>query len=85
VRTIPRYRVLTPRSPGRYSAIGLLTLDGVAAESLAAYLMKEHEIFTAVLNHPAVQGVRVTPGLPTSQAHIDRLLDALHAAQEYFA
>jgi selenocysteine lyase/cysteine desulfurase len=84
LRTFPRFRVLTPRTAGRYGAIGLLTLEGVPVESLSEYLMKDHRIFTAVQKHPAVSGVRVTPGLPTSQEHISRLLAALQAAADYF-
>jgi selenocysteine lyase/cysteine desulfurase len=82
IRSIPRYRVLTPREPGRSGAIGLLSLEGVPASALVEYLMREHGIFTAVQKTPGESGVRITPGLPTSREHIGRLLTALQAAAD---
>jgi selenocysteine lyase/cysteine desulfurase len=80
LRKLSGFRVLTPRGAGRYGAIGLFTLDGMPAEALCDYLMKEHRIFTVVHRLPQVSGVRVTPGLPTSQEDIQRLLEGLQAA-----
>jgi len=42
-------------------------------------LMENNGIFVNAFDHPAVQGVRVTPGLPTSVNEIHRLVDALQA------
>jgi selenocysteine lyase/cysteine desulfurase len=85
VRALPRFRVLTPRAPGRFGAIGLLTLEGVPADALCDYLMKEHQIFTAVQHLPSTSGVRITVGLPTPFSHVTRLLEALAAAADHFA
>jgi selenocysteine lyase/cysteine desulfurase len=80
LRVMPHYQVLTPSAPARHGAIGLLCLKGVAGKILAEYLMDEHRIFTVVQKLPSVSGVRVTPGLPTSQQDIDRLLEGLRMA-----
>jgi selenocysteine lyase/cysteine desulfurase len=85
LRARERFRVLTPRAAGRHGAIGLLNLAGVAPEALFDYLLREQHIFTVVQKNAAVGGVRVTPGLPTSQEHIDRLNEALQAAAAHFA
>jgi len=74
LRSWPRFRVLTPQAAGRYGAIGLLSLDGAPAEALVDYLLEEHKIFTVAMKLRSETAVRVTPGLPTSRAHIDRLL-----------
>ena len=84
LRQLPRFRVFTPAAAGRYGALGLCTLEGVSAGSLCDYLMREHRIFTAVQSLPSFNGVRVTPGLPTSHEHMLRLVDALLAAADHF-
>jgi selenocysteine lyase/cysteine desulfurase len=85
LRAMPRFRVFTPRASGRHGAIGLFTLEGVSPETLFEYLLIEHRLFTVVQKNAAVGGVRITPGLPTSQADIARLLEALAAATRHFA
>src|SRR2546430_8371557 len=37
VRALPHFQVFTPRAQGRYGAIGLLALEGVAAQALSEY------------------------------------------------
>lgn len=80
VRTWDRYRLLTPRDPARHGAIGAMELVGVRAETLFEYLLKEHGVFTSVQRVGLGGAVRVTPGLPTTRAHIDRLLEGLRKA-----
>ena len=80
LRADSRYKVLTPRAPERHGAIGLLALSGVPAVRLCEYLLSKHGLLTAVHKLPLESGVRITPGLPTSLAHIYRLNDALRAA-----
>lgn len=80
LRADSRYTVLTPLAPHRHGAIGLLALSGVPAERLHEYLWSKHSLLTAVHKLPLGSGVRITPGLPTSLAHISRLNEALRAA-----
>lgn len=75
----------TPDATGRYASVGNVGLAGVAPRALADYLMEQHTIFTAPVNHAKIQGVRVTPGMPTLAEHVDRLADAMHAARRHFA
>jgi selenocysteine lyase/cysteine desulfurase len=42
-------------------------------------LWNAHRIFVNAIDHPVVQGVRVTPGLPTSVAEIDLLVSAIRS------
>lgn len=85
VRGWPRFRVLTPREPGQHGAIGALTLDGVAAPTLFDYLLAEHGLLTTVQRPRFGEVLRVTPGMPTSPAHIERLLVALQAAERHLS
>jgi selenocysteine lyase/cysteine desulfurase len=77
VATIPGFRVLTPRDPGRSGALGLVAHDRIPAQELVRRLMDEHNILTAVQKLPSVAGLRAVPGLPTPRGHLDRLVEAL--------
>lgn len=76
-RSLPGVTVHTPAEPGRYGAIGLFTVEGWTAAHLQKHLMEEHGLFTAVQSPPSGPGVRVVPGLPTSEREINALIDAI--------
>ncbi len=85
VRAMPRVRVLTPAAAARHGAVGNIAIDGVAPRELADYWMKAHTIFTVGIEHPVVRGVRVTPGVPTPRAHVERFVAAVASAVKHFA
>lgn len=74
------FRVLSPRHAQRQTALGLVALPGVPAETLRNTLERDHHLFTAAMSVGAEAGVRITPGLPTSLADIDALVAALRTA-----
>lgn len=74
----------TPDDPARSASVGNVGLAGVEPRALADYLMQQHAIFTAPVNHAKVKGVRVTPGMPTLVEHIDQFVEAMHAARKHF-
>ena len=82
-RRLARYRVLTPSRPGSFGAIGAVTLDGVPAIALRDYLLEKHALFTAVVSLPMGDALRISPGMPTSAAEIDHLLEGLEAAANH--
>jgi selenocysteine lyase/cysteine desulfurase len=85
VRDLPRVRVLTPRDPQRYCALGAFNIDGMPAQEVAAQLMARHRIFTVVRKVSEGGGVgvgagdcvRVTPHLYTTTAELDALVAAI--------
>jgi selenocysteine lyase/cysteine desulfurase len=77
VRTLSRVRVLTPSDPTRHGAIGAFSIEGMEPRAIVDRLMREHGIFVNAIDHPFLRGVRVTPGMPTTAEHIDRLVLAL--------
>jgi selenocysteine lyase/cysteine desulfurase len=83
VRDRPGFTVNTPRDPARHGGVGSVAVAGIEPVALADYWMKEHGIFT--VGTPAVPGVRVTPGIPTPLAHVQRFVEALEAAHKRFA
>ena len=76
-RTLPRIRVITPRSPARHGAIGAFVVEGLDPVLVAQRLMTDHGIFVNATDHPSLKAVRVTPGMPTSTEQIDKLVAAL--------
>ncbi len=78
-RSLPGLHIVTPRSPERHGAIGTFFIDGMDPAEVVRRLWSEHRIFVKAVGHARVQGVRVTPGLPTLAEDIDRLIQALHA------
>lgn len=76
-RTLPRIRVLTPESPARHGAIGAFAIDGIPPAAVVKELMESHRIFVNAVEHPLVTGVRVTPGVCSSVADVDHLVEAL--------
>mgnify|MGYP003670763870 FL=1 len=75
----------SPRDPRRYASVGNVGIDGVDGIDLANYWWETHNIFTVGIRHPKVPGVRVTPGMPTPVEHVDRFVEAIHAALKHFA
>ena len=80
LRGMSRFRLFTPQQPQRHGAIGAFALEGAPAEKLCAYLMEKHQLFTAAQKVGTESVVRITPGLPTSRAEIERLVGALESA-----
>jgi selenocysteine lyase/cysteine desulfurase len=78
LRERPGFRVLTPAASERHGALGAFAVEGASAQALSDRLLREHGLFTAVVQVPGTSAVRVTPGLPTSAADLERLLAALH-------
>ena len=77
VRTLPNVHVFTPRASDRYCAIASLGIAGVTATALSAMLMEKYKIFTVVRQIGNRDGVRITPHLFTTIAHLDALVFAI--------
>lgn len=77
-RQLPRVQLLTPRDPARHGALGAFTIEGLAPRTIVDRLLGEHGLFVNAFDAP-LSAVRVTPGIHTPVAHLDRLVAALHA------
>ncbi|MDL5049507.1 aminotransferase class V-fold PLP-dependent enzyme [Oscillatoria amoena NRMC-F 0135] len=67
----------TPIQNERTGAIANFALMGYTPTQLAAALYDSYKIFTVGIETPAVNGVRVTPHLYTTQQHLDALISAV--------
>ncbi|SDZ42483.1 aminotransferase class V-fold PLP-dependent enzyme [Pseudomonas salomonii] len=78
VRGLPGIEVLTPDDPRLYCAITAFKFTGRDQHEMADRLLKEYDLFTTTRTGAAFGTcIRVTPGLVTSAADIDVLVNAI--------
>ena len=78
VANIPKIKVLTPwQDSARCCAIANIAVDGYTPAELAETLFKQYKIFTVAIQHPIVNGIRVTPHLSTKLEDLDALVNAI--------
>ena len=85
VRDRERIALNTPADPARHGALGNVGIEGVDSKELARFFIERHNIFTTPKSIKGLfTGVRVTPGIPTPVMHVERFLEALDDALQYF-
>jgi selenocysteine lyase/cysteine desulfurase len=67
----------TPEDPSRCCAIANVGIEGVKPSDMAARLLSEFKIWTVAIDSAGVHGCRVTPGIFTGTAELDKLVAAL--------
>ena len=78
VTDLPKIKLLTPhRDDKRCGAIANVAVDGYSPDELSKVLYDKFRIFTVAINHPVVNGVRITPHLSSSLEDLDALVAAL--------
>jgi len=74
LREDPRFRFHTPDHPEWSGAIGLVDTEGVAPGDMVSELWKRARIVVTPIQHPEVQGVRISPNVYTHPRELDRLV-----------
>ena len=77
VRGTPKLVLNTPSDPQRACAIANVGVSGMRPAELAKELLERYRIYTVAIDHPSVQGARVTPHVFTSTSELDALVKAL--------
>ena len=73
--------ILTPwKNDKRCGAIANLSVKGYTPNELAAFLLEKHNIFSVAIQHPVINGVRITPHLFTSLDELNALVKAVKSA-----
>lgn len=62
---------------GTGTSIANFTIDGIEPEALTRHLWLNERIYTIAIGHPAVRGVRVTPGVYTLPSELERFVAAV--------
>ncbi|RMG46774.1 MAG: aminotransferase class V-fold PLP-dependent enzyme [Acidobacteria bacterium] len=72
-----RVRLHTSLDPRFSCGIATFSVDGIDSAELGRRLWQEHRILTATIDHPEVQGVRVSPHVYSTLEEVDRFVDAV--------
>ncbi|MEO5825647.1 MAG: aminotransferase class V-fold PLP-dependent enzyme [Gemmatimonadales bacterium] len=75
-----RVHVPTPLDSRQSGAIALLSVDGIEAGALHAWLLNKHHVVTTPIKHPDFSGIRVTPNVYTTIDEIDTFADLITTA-----
>ena len=73
---LPGVKILTSYDPEQSCGIGTFAVEGMKLEKLADILLNNHKIFTIVINHPDIYGIRVTPSIYTTLRELDLFVEA---------
>ena len=78
LRDLPRVRILNNDDPRQSCAIGFVSVEGMDAMKLNAYLWSKHRIWTtAVVTPGEYEGLRITPNVYTTLEEIDTFADVM--------
>jgi selenocysteine lyase/cysteine desulfurase len=77
VRNIPNVVLNTPEQNERTCGIANVGIKHIKPADLAKTLLEKYKIWTVAIDHPEVQGVRITPNVFTTTQELDKLVDAL--------
>lgn len=78
IASIPKIIINTPwESNSRCGAIANVAIEGYTPGKLAEVLFSKYRIFTVAIEHPAINGVRITPHLSNNLEDLDALINAL--------
>jgi selenocysteine lyase/cysteine desulfurase len=74
----PKVHINTPwEDTARCGAIANVAIEGYTAGKLAEVLFSKYRIFTVAIEHPAINGIRITPHLSNTIEDLDALVNAL--------
>lgn len=78
VATLPKIKLNTPwEDANRCGAIANVAVQGITPGKLSEILFSKYNIFTVAIEHPAINGVRITPHLSNTIEDLDALIAAL--------
>ena len=72
-----RVKVPTPLDTPWSGAIAMVSVEGLDAAKLGAWLLDKHKIMSAPIIHPEFTGVRITPNVYTTIDEIDTFADVM--------
>lgn len=75
---LPGVTFNTAFTEGQYGAIANIRIDGLTPQELQRALFRDYRLFTVAIDHPDVQGVRVSPNIYTRLTDLDLLVEAIH-------
>jgi selenocysteine lyase/cysteine desulfurase len=78
LRELPGVQILNSEDPEQSCGIGFISVDGIEAPKLSAYLWEKHRIWTVAIVTPGeYQGLRITPNVYTTLEEVDTFGDVM--------
>jgi isopenicillin-N epimerase len=78
LRTLPGVKILNSDDPEQSCGIGFISVDGMDAGKLVAYLWSKYRVWTTSFNSPGeYQGLRITPNVYTTLEEVDTFVEAM--------
>jgi isopenicillin-N epimerase len=78
LRSLPGVKILNSDDPEQSCGIGFISIEGMDAPKLAAYLWQKYRIWTVGVVTPGeYQGLRITPNVYTTLEEIDTFTDVM--------
>ncbi len=77
VKHLEKVKMNTPGDTTRHGAIANISIANYSPAQLAEKLYSDFKIFTVAIDHPHIQGVRITPHLYTSLEDLEKLVEAI--------
>ena len=78
LRELPGVQILNSEDPEQSCGIGFISVDGIDAPKLSAYLWEKYRIWTVAIVTPGeYQGLRITPNVYTTLEEVDTFGDVM--------
>ncbi|MBX2820696.1 MAG: aminotransferase class V-fold PLP-dependent enzyme [Rhodothermaceae bacterium] len=74
---LDRIRLHTSTHSAFSASLATFEIEGIDSTLLRDYLWNTHRIVVRPINHPAVQGIRVSPGLQTTLRELSQFTDVI--------
>lgn len=75
----PKISFNTSFRSGSYGAIANVAVEGMTPQEVQKALFGDYQIYTVAIDHPNVQGVRISPHIYTTVTQLNKLVAALNA------
>jgi len=78
VKSLDRIHIYTPQHDAFSGAIAVFGIDGLSAVEITERLFNVYKIHSVAIEYEAINGVRITPNVYTSERELDILAEAIH-------
>ena len=78
-----RLHLHTSLKPEFAAGLATISIDGIDNTALRDYLWQTHRVIVRPINHPAVQGIRISPGLQTTPNELSQFVDIIRQVVKF--
>lgn len=78
VKSLEKINIYTPQHDSFSGAIAVFGIEGLMAQKITERLFNDYKIHSVAIEYEAINGVRITPNVYTSERDLDILVEAIH-------